>query len=78
MFFVTKLIDNRGNDSQLICADIRVEVFFPGRKLVRDRSHWPWLAMACPGLMEIEEDVFESFKDDEREVPGVIRHRFKR
>ena len=52
----------------------RRRFFFPKDKL----SHWPWLAMACPGLTEIEEDVFESFKDDEREVPGVIRHRFKR
>ena len=39
---------------------------------------WPPWSMACPRLTEIEEDVFESFKDDEREVPGVIRHRFKR
>ena len=78
MFCVTKLFDYRGNNSQLICADVRVEVFFPGRKLVRDRSHWPPTMTACPRLMEIEEDVFESFKDDEREVPGVIRHRFKR
>ena len=71
MFCVTILSDNRGNNSQLICADIRVDIF-----LTQKRSQ-P-LAMACPGLMEIEEDVFESFKDDEREVPGVIRHRFKR
>ena len=48
--------------------------FSVGDKLV----DWPWLPTACPRLMEIEEDVFESFKDDEREVPGVIRHRFKR
>ena len=28
--------------------------------------------------MEIAEDVFESFKHDEVEIPGVIRHRCKR
>ena len=78
MICVTKRIDSRGQDSKLICADIAVEVFSTSKKLVRDRLDWPPCLTACPRLTEIEEDVFESFKDDEREVPGVIRHRFKR
>ena len=34
-------------------------------------SHWPWLPMASPGLGEIAEDVFGSFKDHESEVAVV-------
>ena len=44
------------------------------RKSVRtlNRSHWPWLSTACPGLTEIAEDVFESLKDHENEIPVVV------
>ena len=35
-------------------------------------NHWPWLSTACPRLMEIEEDVFESLKDHENEIPVVV------
>ena len=72
MCCVTKLIDNRGNDSQLICAGVRVDNYLTEIISVRDRSHWPWLPTACPGLMEIAEDVFESFKDHENEIPVVV------
>ena len=58
--------------------DIPIEIKDRSQSDVRDRLDWPPCLTACPRLTEIAEDVFESFKDDEREVPGVIRHRFKR
>ena len=44
----------------------------------RDSLDWPPWLTACPRLTEIAEDVFESFNDDDRELPGAIRHRCER
>ena len=69
MFCVTNHIDYRVNDSQLICADVPVGQLSHLREIAFIGHHG---LTACPGLMEIAEDVFESFKDHENEIPVVV------